>query len=157
MTQTPYFTFNVTDFREQFPQFAATPPTDATLQSYFNTAGSYIENSNYGFLANLDRALALNLMTAHIAAMMAIIAAAGAAGATVGVVTGATIDDVAVTLEPPPAKNGWQYWLAQTPYGQQLWALLTVQSAGGWFVGGAPTRAGFRGAGGFGAIGGRVQ
>lgn len=152
MTQTPYFTFNVAEFRAQYPQFANTPPTDATLQSYFDQAGSYVTNSNYGWLNGINRALALNLLTAHIAALMAAIAANGAAGGQSGVVTGATIDDVSVTLEAPPTKNGWQYWLAQTPYGQQLWALLTMQSAGGFFIGGAPTRSGFRGNGARGCL-----
>lgn len=145
MTNQPYFTFDVAAFRAEFTQFAGNPPSDATLQSYFNTAGSYVTNSNYGWLNGIDRALALNLMTAHIAALMALAAAPG--GSTPGVVTGATIDKISVTLEPPPTKNGWQYWLAQTPYGQMLWALLTVKSTGGFFVGGSPTRAGFRGNG----------
>ncbi|OWK47571.1 hypothetical protein FRUB_01270 [Fimbriiglobus ruber] len=43
--------------------------------------------------------------------------------------TGATIDKISVTLEPPPAPNAWQYWLQSSPYGQQLLALLQVVSA----------------------------
>lgn len=150
MTSTPYFAFNVQEFRAQFPQFSCSPPVDSVLQMYFDQAGSYVENSNYGWLNGINRALALNLLTAHIAALMASINTVPAGQAQGGVVTAAAVDDVSVTLEAPPTKNGWQYWLAQTPYGQQLWALLSVNSAGGFFVGGSATRGGFRGRGGFG-------
>lgn len=63
---------------------------------------------------------------------------------TVGVMTGATIDKVSVTMQPPPIRTGWQYWLSTTPYGTQLWAFLMIQAAGGWYVGGLPERKAFR-------------
>jgi hypothetical protein len=87
-----------------------------------------------------QQTLALNLMTAHLVFLSDQVAA----GETGGVVTGATIDKVSVTLEPPPSSNNWQYWLNQSPYGKQLLALLQVASVGGMYVSTAvPGRAGF--------------
>ncbi len=126
--------FNVSAFRAEFPAFQCTPVTsDATLQAYFDTATQYISNRYNSCWQNFtlsQRTLALNLMTAHLTAISRTIAAGSAAG----VLTGATVDKVSVTLEPPPALNQWQYWLNSTPYGQQLLALLQLKSAGGYYI-----------------------
>lgn len=126
--------FNPSEFRVQFPAFNCTPPiSDATLQAYFDTASQYISaryRSCWNNFTIAQRTLALNLMTAHIAALNTYIQT----GQTIGIMTAATVDKVSVTLEPPPATNQWQYWLQSTPYGQQLLALLQVKSAGGYYV-----------------------
>ena len=131
--------FNVAAFRTQFAAFAdATAFPDGTLQAYWDTAGKYISQYYTNCLDDLSlaqRTLALNQMTAHIAQLF-VLANAGQSG---GVVTAATIDKVSVTLEPPPARNEWQWWLNQTPYGAMLLTLLDVASVGGFFVGGFPT------------------
>ena len=124
--------FNVEAFRALYPAFAATPPTDATLQAYWDAATCYISNKNCGSLRGNCRQQALNLMTAHLAALSVIIAA----GQTPGQVQSSTIDKISVTLTPPVQDNQWQWWLGTTPYGQQLLALLQVRSAGGFFFGG---------------------
>ena len=54
------------------------------------------------------------------------------------------IDKVTVTNMPPPVKNGWQFWLATTPYGMQLWALLKRMAGAGLYIGGLPERRAFR-------------
>lgn len=134
--------FNVDAFRVQFVEFAdaAAFPT-LTLQSYFDAAGCYVENKNYGWLRGCCNLLALNLMTAHFAKL----ASAIADGQTTGIETAATIDKVSVTMMAPPVKGMWQYWLAQTPYGQQLLALLSAKAAGGLYTPGSIGRAGFGG------------
>lgn len=138
--------YNDTAFREAYPAFAYVVqyPT-TTLQAYWDTAAAYVSNRYGGCytggLTVAQRTLALNLMTAHLVFLSGVIAS----GNTPGVVTGATIDKVSVTLEPPPAANQWQYWLNQSPYGQQLLALLQVASVGGFYVSSAvPGRAGFQ-------------
>ena len=83
---------------------------------------------------------ALSLMTAHLLG----ISVSANAGQNSGVVISATIDKVTVGLMAPPAGNNWQYWLNQTPYGQQLLALLSAASAGGFYVGGNPVVSNFR-------------
>lgn len=90
--------------------------------------------------------LALNLMTGHLTQIAAMLVADP--GAVVGPVAGAAEGSVSLNLVPAPATSGWTYWLASTPYGQQLWALLSVKTAGGIMVGGSLERASFRQAGG---------
>lgn len=153
----PVLTYSDAQFRSMFPAFAnQTVFPQTTLQMYWDMATTFVSNlSNYGWLTGgnsssgnaTGRALALNLMAAHIAQIFVLVGL----GQTPAPITAAGIDKINVTLMPPPAKDGWQYWLATTAYGLQLWALLTVNSVGGWYTGGSPTRAGFNGtAGAFG-------
>ena len=137
----PAFYYNDADFRIQFPAFSNTTTyPQATLQNYFNIAGVYVHNSNYGFLAQDGATLySLYLLTAHLAAIQTMIAN----GQTPSITINAGIDKISVGIEPPPVKGMFQYWLATTPYGQQLTALLTVQSVGGFFTPGSLGRAGF--------------
>jgi hypothetical protein len=141
-------TLDITVFRQLFAEFAsATVYPDAILQARWdNEAISYVSDENCGSLTGTKRAFAIQLMLAHILRLNAIIAAGP--GSLTGVVTGATIDKVSVTLQPPPGKDAWLFWLNQTPYGQQLAALLSAQSAGGFYIGGLPERAAFRKVGG---------
>lgn len=134
-------TFNPTLFRQQFPAFANdTTYPDAMLQMYFDMATCYVSDRNYGFLRNCCRGLALNLLVAHIISLGTAIVA----GDPTGTITSATIDKISVTLLAPIAKNGWQFWLNQTPYGQQLLALLSKAGCGGLYIGGRPETAAFR-------------
>ena len=143
---TVILTFDVTAFRLLFPAFAdPTVYPDARLQMYWDMAISYISDvANYGWLQGLDRQLALNLLTAHLAAISDIILA----GQVPNLMQTATIDKVSVGLTPPPIPNQWQWWLNQTGYGQQLLALLQAKSVGGFYVGGLPERSAFRKVGG---------
>lgn len=139
--------FNVAAFRAAFPAFAnATTYPDPTLTGYWNAATCYISPVVYGRLQETCRGRALDLMTAHLAALADLIAA----GEQPGIITSATIDKISVAMEAPPSDNQWQYWLNLTPYGQQLLALLQVKSSGGFYIGGVAERSGFRRAfGGF--------
>ena len=137
----PYFTLDVTAFRASYPAFAAEASfSTPTLQAYFNTAGLYLANDNYGQIRDDSRYTALTLMTAHLAALSVLIAS----GETPAVATAGSVD------KPPPAKSQFQWWLSTTPYGQQLLAMLQMRSAGGLYVGGSHTRGGFRGNAGYG-------
>ncbi len=132
-------------FRLLFPAFASTTQyPDSTIQIYWTTAMAYIttgyRNCYFG-MKPAQQTLALNQMTAHLLYLSGL----AVAGNTPGVVVGATIDKVSVTLEPPPAPNQWQWYLNQSPYGQQLLALLQVASVGGFYSSSAvPGRAGFQ-------------
>lgn len=137
--------FDAALFRTQCPAFAnSTTYPDITIQAYWDTAISYISNSDYGCLSVATRTLAINLMTAHLMALAAIVAT----GQVPGLVNSATIDKISVTLTAPPVKDQWSWWLNLTPYGQQLLALLNVHSVGGFYVGGLPEIRAFRKAGG---------
>jgi hypothetical protein len=112
---------------------------------YWDLATCYIDdNGSYGFLQGTCRQTALNFLTAHLTYTAGLIAA----GQTSILVQTATIDKVSVGLTPPPVKDNWQWWLATSPYGLQLLAMLEARSIGGWFVGGLPERSAFRKVGG---------
>lgn len=138
--------FNVAAFRVQFPEFASSVTyPDLTLSAYWDMATNYISASDSSFgLTGASVDLALNLMVAHLARSFALLNA----GKTTVVVTGSSEGSVSVSLTPPPVKNAWQWWLATTPYGMQLRALLQVLSAKLPYVGGGLERASYRKAGG---------
>lgn len=131
-------------FRALFPQFADPVKwPDAALSIQFGAATGYVSADTYGDMTVAARTNALYLMTAHLLALGVIIAQNNYSG-QVGVVQGAVVDHVQITLTPPPVKSQWQWWLNTTPYGAQLLGLLEAQAAGGFYVGGLPERAAFR-------------
>lgn len=134
-------TFDVADFRTQFPAFAnETTYPDPTLQAYWDAATTYISAEDYGWLNGTARLRALNLMTAHLTDL----STKAAAGHHAGIVQASTIDNVSVTLVPVPAESEWSYWMQMTPYGMQLLALLKVRAVGGMYLGGNPETAALR-------------
>lgn len=141
-------TFDATAFRAQTPQFAnpAAYP-DAALSAKFDLATAYVTPDTYGDMPVPARTQALYLMTAHLLQLQNIIAQNNYSGQP-GIVQAATVDSVAITLQPPPVRGQWRWWLNTTPYGAQLVALLDGLSVGGFFVGGLPERAAFRKVGG---------
>lgn len=122
--------------------------TDIILNAWADIATSYISDQNGGCYAYgmtlKQQVLALNLMVAHLLALSTQIGNIPAKPKTPGLKQAATIDKVSVTLTPPPLKNQWQWWLSLTPYGQQLFALLQVATAGGFYFGGYPVLGAFR-------------
>lgn len=136
---------NLPNWRSIFPAFAdpAAYP-DAMVQAQYDIGTAYISNKNYGCslyaLTLPQQTQALNLMCAHLLALSTAIVA----GDTPGITTAATVDKVSVTLQPPPEVNQWQYWLNQTPYGQQFLALLQARGVGGMWFGGWPVAGAFR-------------
>lgn len=132
--------YNDTAFRSLFIAFAnqETFP-QASLSLCWGVATNYISQyPQYCEGTNLaQQTLMLNQMTAHIAQLNSL-AGSGQQG---GITTAATVGAVSVTLQPPPEVNQWQWWLNQTPYGQQLLALLEVLTVGGYYISdGVPAR-----------------
>lgn len=139
-------TVDVAVFREKFPAFAdvgAFP--DARIELYWRMGTSFITANDGWALAGDKLQDALDFMGAHLLQSFTLISA----GTTAVVVKGSRVDKVDVQLEPPPSKDLWQWWLATTPYGLLLWALLNAASAGGFYFGGRPERSAFRKVGGF--------
>lgn len=141
-------TFDIAAFRALFPQFAdvLTYPHLA-LNAQYAAAGMYISQTDsvYGGMAGDVLAYALQLLTCH----LLVIADKAAGKHPTGFITGASEGDVSVSIAPPPMASGWRYWLANTTYGLQLWALLSAKAVGGWSVGGGPEGFALRKAGGF--------
>lgn len=126
-------TLDITAFRAMFPAFAdATKYPDATIQMWWTMATAYIYDYDNCVIDGPQLSLALNLMTAHLADSFTKINN----GQQVVVLTGATEGTVNVSMQPPPAKTGWQWWLSTSPYGVQLWALLQTLVVGGFTIGG---------------------
>lgn len=137
-------TLDIPTFRLLFPEFADPVKfPDAYIQAQWDVAVSAMGDMDGWLLHGAALKNALNLLTAHFMKLNVILLAGGGAGVT-GVVTGATVDKVSVQMAAPPTRSGWQFWLAQTPYGLQLWAFLSIKSAGGLYIGGRPERLAFR-------------
>lgn len=133
--------YNDTQFRTMFPTFTnMTTYPQVILQMYWDWATAYVSDVNYGWLNDVNRDLALNLMTAHIVSINLIVQS----GQVPNLMQTAGVDKVSVGLTPPPIPNQWQWWLNQTGYGQQLLALLQVVSVGGFMPAGSGPRLGFR-------------
>lgn len=137
---------NIAAFRATFSAFAnvMTFP-DAMVLTWYANAGAYLDmNDNSTGLNGTNLDYALQLLTCHLLTIANNINS----GQTTQPINSASEGSVSVAFAPPPFKSGWEYWLSSTPYGQQLWSLLNVQSIGGWSVGGRPESAAFRKAGG---------
>ena len=134
-------------FRNSFIEFQdPTAYPDIMLNAWYANAGNYISQSDaYEGLTGSSLDFALQLLTAH---LLHNITAMGKNQNT-GVVTGSTVGDISVTLQPPPVKSGWEFWLSSSAYGIQLWAFLSSQSVGGWSIGGYPETHVLRRAGGY--------
>lgn len=147
--------FDPAKFRAMFPAFSDdTVWTDELLTTYYEMASEFISKDECPcrILRGKSLELALYLMTAHIAMLLnpePDAAGGGGGGATAGgIVTSASIGAVSVSIAAPNSKNSWDYWLNQSPYGQQLLALLSMKGVGGIYVPGLPERLGFRKVGG---------
>ncbi len=138
--------FVAADFRAMFPAFAsAVKFPDLALSMYFDTATCYIDNEDNCLIMGDCLERALYMLTAHIGQLMtnAGTDASGGSGAA-GIVSASTVEKVSVTVTVPPTKNGWEFWLASTPYGMMLWQMLKAKTAGGFAVGMMPESSGFR-------------
>lgn len=136
---------DIAQFRLLFPAFASdTAYPDATLETFWAASVAYLGDYDNCLLSGAARQQALYLLMAHLLALGDM----ATRGQTPGFVVMSKIDKISVQLAQPPAKNAWSFWLMTTPYGMQLWALLDVQAAGGFYVGGMPERSAFRQVGG---------
>lgn len=133
--------YNDTNFRAQFPAFAdMTKYPEATLSMYWTMASEYINIYSRCGWTDTQLQLAIDLLTAHIVKSFDLINA----GVTTMLITASTEGTVSVSGTPPPTTTGWQWWLATTPYGNQLRALLERVASVGFYAGGSAPRAGFR-------------
>lgn len=151
MANPPY---NDATFRAQFPEFAdETDYPTSKITAYYDMAALFIQGSRWhrAALSGNRLVVALNMLTAHLMTLGAQrdpSNADGNADDQGGYVTSATIGEVSVSKLAPPASDGWEFWLAQTQYGQMLWALLQLLAVGGFSLGGLAERTGFRKVGG---------
>lgn len=128
------------NFRNQFPAFENTtifPP--AQLEGWWTMASAYININNTRPWTPAQLQLAVDLMCAHLAASFTLINA----GIPSVLVIGTTEGSVTVSMQPPPTMTAYGWWLATTPYGAQLRALLRIVGNIGFFVPRVNTGAGW--------------
>ena len=157
--------YNDANFRAQFPAFANTTTyPEVVLQAYWTMGSAYVSPNNAGCLGWMNQAesftqqqaqLASDLMAAHLAVTYTQLqnqAGQKTGGSSPpgvpGIITSATQGSVSVSFAAPPTATGLSYFLATTPYGQQLRALLRAVGGIGAYIGGSSERSGFRKIGG---------
>lgn len=140
-------------FRASLPEFSNTttfPP--ALISAFWDVASDFIDanDSPCRILNGSSLALAVNYLAAHLMTLSRrqSSSATGPGSEQGGFETSASIGEISVSTLAPPARDGWEWWLASTPYGQNLWALLQLKAVGGISIGGLPEREGFRKVGG---------
>lgn len=139
-------TFDPVAFREAFPYFASETkyPTEQ-LAGYFAVATLSIYPYDWLLVSGDTLQRMLDLFTAHLAYRYNQMLQGNNA---VGVVTGATIDKVNVSMQVPATVKAWQAWLLLSPFGLELWAMISALKPKAIPVGGLPERQGFRRVGG---------
>ena len=142
------YVFDETLFRAQFPAFQSEETYPATLlNAMFEVAKIRLTPYYNWLIAGNKLQYALNLMTAHVTALRTAIA--GGEGEGWGIVQGASEGSVSVSMAVPNVKDGFDYWMMQTPYGQELLAFLKTLVVAGFYFGGKPEGAAIRDVGGF--------
>lgn len=138
-------TLDIAQFRVRFPAYTnVTTYPDATIQATWDVAILYINNVTNDCLNEDKLTYALELLTAHLLFLQTSINSGG----SVGVISNATIDKVSVAISVPQSNGSLNYWLNQSPYGQQLLALLRTCAVGGFYIGGRNETGAFRRVGG---------
>ena len=111
--------FDYATWSTLYPQFAGVNAVQAGL--YFQQATLYLDNTPGSAVQNLvKRALILNMLTAHIAAL----GLQAAKGGLVGRVSSASEGSVSVSTDYQVTKGA--EWFAQTPYGAAAWQAMAA-------------------------------
>lgn len=111
-------TFDLAAFRARYPEFATV--VDATIQAYFAEATLYLDNTDCSRVSNVTvRAVLLNMLTAHIAALNSGVNGEAPSG-LVGRVAQASEGSVSVSADMGPT-TGTSAWFLQTKYGAAYW------------------------------------
>lgn len=128
-------------FRAQCAEYAdVTKYPDALITMDWDQAVMMSDDADYGMITGGNKQFTLNLLTAHLMALSNNVAT----GNQGGFVTSSTIGDVSVAKKAPPTASMLDWWLSQTPRGQQLLAMLQISSVGGISIGGLPESSAFR-------------
>jgi len=136
--------FSFTTWATRYPEFSQTV-ADANLAAlYFAEAELYLDNGPCAVIPTSIRALLLNMLVAHIAALNAGINGSPAS-ALVGRITSATQGSVSVAtdLGTPGPSSGSAAWLQQTKYGAAFLQACAAYRLGGYYNQGAQPNFGY--------------
>ena len=116
-------TFDYSAWIVRYPEFSATVASPLAA-AYFTEACLYVNNTDGSVIADATtRALILNMVTAHIAAMNAPAANGAAASPLVGRINSATQGSVTVQAQFDVPAGSAQWW-AITKYGAAAWTAM---------------------------------
>ncbi|MGG6193053.1 DUF4054 domain-containing protein [Pantoea allii] len=128
--------FDIAKFRARYPEFASV--SDELLQAYFTEATVYLNNTDSSPVTDVDqRAVFLNMLVAHLAAINSGVGGQAASG-LVGRVTSASEGSVSVSVEAGPSSAA-SWWYMQTPYGAQFWQATLPYRTIRYLPGGSPS------------------
>lgn len=114
-------TFDYAQWKAIYPEFDQTVNA-GQAQQYFQLATTVHRNDGGGSVNNADQQLALlNMLTAHIAALMAPSTAGGQASGLVGRISSATEGSVSVQAAYSNNVSQQMAWFIQTKYGAMYW------------------------------------
>ncbi len=117
MSSSGVVVFSYATWIATYPEFASV--SEPTAQGYFNQATLYLDNTACSLVQDVGkRAVLLNMLTAHIAALAAKNTTPG--GGLVGRIDSATEGSVSVHADMPGVTAN-SAWFMQTPYGASYW------------------------------------
>lgn len=134
-------TFDPVAFQQAFPAFSDTPT--AAIQVWVEI----VEQSPMASWFDCAPTTQQQLIVAHIGYLLANANTIGNSQGG-GAVVSATEGSVSASFVAPPVRDGLEYYLSGSVYGQMLWAMLNIGAAGGVYVGGLPERRAYRKVGG---------
>jgi hypothetical protein len=132
--------FDIAEFRIKYPIFDTI--SDAVVLRAFSSSEMFISNNTNCYLDESKLKYVLYLMTAHMLQIGVDTAANG--GGSAGIVSSTSIDKISVSFEARLNKTSFQYFLNKTIYGEEILALFSLWSAGGYYVGGSNATLGFK-------------
>lgn len=128
--------FDVAAFRERYPEFDAVSNT--LLNAYFTEATIYLNNTDSSPVKDISiRALFLNMLVAHIAALNSGVNGEKASG-LVGRVASASEGSVSVSVDAGPSSES-SWWYKQTTYGSAYWEATKPYRTGFYVPGSSPS------------------
>ncbi|WP_338561883.1 DUF4054 domain-containing protein [Erwinia sp. E_sp_B04_7] len=129
-------TFDIAAFRERYPEFNTV--SDSLLNAYFVEATVYLNNTDTSPVSDVAvRAVYLNMLVAHLAAMNSGVGGQAASG-LVGRVTSASEGSVSVSVDAGPSSAS-SWWYMQTPYGAAYWQATLPYRSARYLPGGSPS------------------
>tara|TARA_R110001606_G_scaffold141321_2_gene280501 strand:- start:27369 stop:27785 length:417 start_codon:yes stop_codon:yes gene_type:complete len=132
--------FDIAEFRIRYPRFDGIS-NDVVLRA-FESAEMFVSNNTSYYLNESRLKYVLYIMTAHIIQIGVDTASNG--GGSAGIVSSTSIDKISVSFEDRLNNTAFQYFLNKTIYGEEILALFSLWSVGGYYVGGSNATLGFK-------------
>lgn len=124
--------FNYAEWTAQYPEFAYLTPPQA--QGFFNRGTLYCDNTPCSPITDLfQRAVLLNMVTAHMAFLFAPQPGTTQPRELVGRISQASEGTVSVATVYAEPTSDLQAWFNQSPYGAAFWAATTRYRTGRYY------------------------